>query len=84
MTIIRWEATPMAKDGTNRGRRRVRAGAKPIPTFEKITEGKDARIIDVTPLHPIDLEPDADLEDSEMPEPSSYLAYAAFLANPHR
>lgn len=72
----------MAKDGTLRGGRRAGAGAKPIPTFEKITEGKDARIIDVTPLHPVNLEPDADLEGSEMPEPSSYLAAVQRDGNP--
>lgn len=72
----------MAKDGTNRGGRRAGSGAKPTPTFDKITEGKDARILNVTPLHPVDLEPDADLEGSEMPEPSSYLAAVQRDGNP--
>ena len=33
----------MAKDGTNRGGRRVRAGDKPKPLAEKIAAGEDAR-----------------------------------------
>ncbi len=32
----------MAKDGTNRGGRRVRAGAKPEPLREKLAAGKPA------------------------------------------
>ena len=72
----------MAKDGTNRGGRRVRAGAKPTPAFEKIAEGKDGRILNVTPLRPVDLEPDGDLEGSKMPEPSAYLAAVQRDGNP--
>ncbi|CAB0523129.1 hypothetical protein I4J05_09255 [Corynebacterium diphtheriae bv. mitis] len=32
----------MAKDGTNRGGRRVRAGAKPDPLNEKLAAGRPA------------------------------------------
>ena len=32
----------MAKDGTNRGGRRVRAGAKPVPLNEKLAAGRPA------------------------------------------
>lgn len=32
----------MAKDGTNRGGRRVRAGAKPDPLSEKLAKGLPA------------------------------------------
>ena len=36
----------MAKDGTRRGGRRVRAGDKPKALSDKIAEGKDAEIIE--------------------------------------
>ena len=36
----------MAKDGTRRGGRRVRAGDKPKALSDKIAEGKDADIIE--------------------------------------
>ena len=39
----------LAKDGTNRGGRRVRAGDKPKPLAEKIAAGEDADIIEFTP-----------------------------------
>ena len=42
----------MAKDGTNRGGRRVRAGGKPQPLAEKITAGKAARMLESPELHP--------------------------------
>ena len=69
----------MAKDGTNRGGRRVRAGDKPTPLADKLSAGKAAKVLE-TP----DLQPDtelsaemlsgaADLTGSDMPEPSEYL-----------
>ena len=64
----------MAKDGTLRGGRRAGSGAKPTPAFEKITEGKDARVFHIASLDPPDLEAGGDLEGSVMPEPSAYLA----------
>ena len=45
----------MAKDGTLRGGRRAGSGAKPTPAFEKITEGKDARVLHIASLDPPDL-----------------------------
>lgn len=42
----------MAKDGTNRGGRRIRAGDKPLPLADKITKGKAAKILEVPELHP--------------------------------
>ena len=35
----------MAKDGTNRGGRRVRAGGKPVPAAEKIQNGLPVKIM---------------------------------------
>ena len=70
----------MAKDGTNRGGRRVRAGAKPDPLKDKLEAGKPASC----PLEPADLDPfgleggdvgdGALLEGETMPEPSAYLS----------
>lgn len=37
----------MAKDGTNRGGRRIRAGDKPEALADKIDKGKAATIIDL-------------------------------------
>lgn len=47
-------------------------------------QGKDAKIIRLAPNHleGIDLEPDSDLEDANMPEPSSYLAAVQRDGNP--
>ena len=44
----------MAKDGTNRGGRRVRAGTKPDALADKITSGREAKVFE--PL-------DFDIED---------------------
>ena len=70
----------MAKDGTNRGGRRVRAGDKPQPLAEKITSGKAAKVLEAPDLHPEsmleadDLEDAADLYGEDMPAPSEYLS----------
>ena len=66
----------MAKDGTNRGGRRVRAGDKPKPVAEKIAAGEDADIIEFTPtaLEGADLDDAADLIGEDMPSPSEYLS----------
>lgn len=66
----------MAKDGTNRGGRRVRAGGKPKALADKIAEGKDAEIME---FHAPELEADelkgvADLVGEDMPSPSEYLS----------
>lgn len=42
----------MAKDGTNRGGRRVRAGDKPTPLADKITAGKAAKVLEAPDLKP--------------------------------
>lgn len=54
----------MAKDGTNRGGRRVRAGDKPLPAAERIQNGLPARIMnnDIPTLEP------AELESVDLPE----------------
>jgi hypothetical protein len=70
----------MAKDGTNRGGRRVRAGDKPDPLADKINKGKTAKILevpDITPesiLEVEDLDVDSDLYGEDMPAPSDYLS----------
>ena len=70
----------MAKDGTNRGGRRVRAGDKPQPLADKITSGKAAKILEAPKLQPEsmleaeELEDAADLYGEDMPAPSDYLS----------
>ena len=66
----------MAKDGTNRGGRRVRAGDKPDALADKIARGKDAQIMEF-PIAELDgtddYGPVSDLPGADMPHPSSYL-----------
>ncbi len=66
----------MAKDGTNRGGRRVRAGTKPDALADKIAEGRDASVMEfpVTELNGTDLPDTADLAGEDMPHPSEYLS----------
>ena len=70
----------MAKDGTNRGGRRVRAGDKPTPLTDKIAAGKPARVLEGAELPDIDLlvggdiGEGADLIGADMPAPSDYLS----------
>lgn len=70
----------MAKDGTNRGGRRVRAGDKPQPLADKIAKGKSARILEATELHPESMleadefEDAADIYGEDMPAPGDYLS----------
>lgn len=70
----------MAKDGTNRGGRRVRAGDKPKPLADKINLGKAAKVLEAPDLHPEsileadELEVATDLYGEDMPEPSEYLS----------
>ena len=69
----------MAKDGTNRGGRRVRAGDKPTPLADKITAGKAAKVLEAPALKPETaltgtLFPSpAVLTGMDVPEPSEYL-----------
>lgn len=70
----------MAKDGTNRGGRRVRAGDKPQALADKIATGRAARILEAPELRPESILRDgnlsgaADLSGEEMPAPSEYLS----------
>ena len=70
----------MAKDGTNRGGRRVRAGDKPQPLAEKITAGKAARVLEPPKLPPeplleaMELDGAEDLYGEDIPSPSDYLS----------
>lgn len=71
----------MARDGTNRGGRRVRAGAKPAPAAEKIQKGQQVQILnnDIPTLSPteleaVDLPEGAVMNGVDMPKPSDYLS----------
>ncbi|MFO3714790.1 P27 family phage terminase small subunit [Oribacterium sp. P9] len=71
----------MARDGTNRGGRRVRAGDKPAPAAEKIQKGQQVQILknDIPTLSPteleaVDLPEGAVMNGVEMPKPSDYLS----------
>jgi hypothetical protein len=75
------EVRPVAKDGTNRGGRRVHAGGKPTPAAEKIQKGQTARIMsnDLPDLEPaeleaVDLPEGAALQGADMPKPADYLS----------
>ncbi len=70
----------MAKDGTHRGGRRVRAGERPQPLADKVLAGRAAKVLEAPEL-PYDdpLEVDAlpgaaDLYGEDMPSPSEYLS----------
>ena len=64
----------MAKDGTYRGGRRVNSGPKPAPLSDKLTNGKEAMVIEVPELEVPDVVIDApDIEGVDMPQPSEYL-----------
>ena len=67
----------MAKDGTNRGGRRVRAGHKPDALVNKIQKGKAAEVMEF-PVTDLDGSDDlglvADLTGADMPHPSEYLS----------
>lgn len=69
----------MAKDGTNRGGRRVRAGAKPDPLNEKLAAGRPATRLEDPLGEPFDfagsdIGDGAVLAGETMPEPSDYLS----------
>lgn len=70
----------MAKDGTNRGGRRARAGDKPHALADKITKGKPVKILEIPELHPEslleveELDGGVDLNGEDMPAPSDYLS----------
>lgn len=71
----------MARDGTYRGGRRIRAGDKPAPAAEKIAKGQRPLIIrnDIPDLEPeeldaVDLPEGAVLQGADMPKPDEYLS----------
>ena len=69
----------MAKDGTNRGGRRVRAGAKPGPLGEKLAAGRPAIRLEDPLNEPFDFAGNdncdgAMLAGETMPDPSDYLS----------
>lgn len=71
----------MARDGTNRGGRRVRAGDKPAPAAEKIQKGQQVQILknDIPTLSPteleaVDLPEGAVMNGADMPKPGDYLS----------
>lgn len=71
----------MAKDGTNRGGRRIRAGDKPTPAAEKIQKGQVARVMSndlptftTAELEAVDLPDGAVLDGADMPRPGDYLS----------
>ena len=70
----------MAKDFTNRGGSRIRAGDKPASLIDKISAGKTARILDIPDLDTdndieiAELKDAADFDGEDMPPPSEYLS----------
>ncbi len=71
----------MAKDGTYRGGRRIRAGSKPDPAAEKIKNGQTPRVmnndipeLEADELEAVDLPDVALLEGGDMPKPGEYLS----------
>ena len=71
----------MAKDGTYRGGRRVRAGDKPLTAAEKLQSGQTVQIMknDIPDLEPseleaVDLPEGAVLQGVDMPKPGDYLS----------
>ena len=71
----------MAKDGTNRGGRRVRAGDKPMSAVEKIQKGLPIQImnndipeLETAELEAVDLPEGAVLHGADMPKPGDYLS----------
>ena len=66
----------MAKDGTHRGGRRIRAGDKPDALADKIAGGREANIMEfpMTELDGTDLADAAELFGADMPHPSEYLS----------
>ena len=75
------EVRKIAKDGTNRGGRRVRAGGKPTPAAEKIQKGQRTKIMnndiptfDAEELDAVDLPEGAVLNGVDMPKPGEYLS----------
>ena len=70
----------MAKDGTNRGGRRVRAGDKPDSLADKIMSGRPTKTKELPVFEGSDLDAEdfdeeaVELEGYDMPDPSDYLS----------
>ena len=58
----------MAKDGTNRGGRRVKAGSKPYDLADKVSHGLDANVIEFPDIEGVDI------DSVDMPKPHEYLS----------
>jgi hypothetical protein len=78
---IRQGVIDVAKDGTNRGGRRVKAGSKPDALADKITRGAPARRMelpdftdDLTDLDTENIGDGVELEGMDMPSPDDYLS----------
>ena len=74
------EARTIARDGTNRGGRRAKAGSKPTPLADKLAAGKSGKRIEIHEFEPEtllvggDIGEGAELEGADMPDPSEYLS----------
>ena len=71
----------MAKDGTHRGGRRVKAGTKPQSAVDKIQKGREVRVmlndlpeLEITDMTAVDLPEGVVLEGMDIPKPSEYLS----------
>ena len=71
----------MAKDGTHRGGRRVRAGTKPQSAVDKIQKGREVKVmlndipeLEITDMTAVDLPEGVLLEGMDMPKPADYLS----------
>ena len=76
----------MARDGTNRGGRRIRAGDKPEPLVDKIAGGRTAHIMEfpMTELDGTDLVDAADLYGEEMPKLEKTVSACALIVGSMR
>lgn len=75
------EVIDMAKDGTYRGGRRVKAGSKPDALADKIMKGAPAKRMelpdfteDMTDFDVDDIGDGVELEGMDMPSPDDYLS----------
>ncbi|EHI70245.1 P27 family phage terminase small subunit [Streptococcus ictaluri] len=71
----------MAKDGTHRGGRRVKAGTKPQSAVDKIQKGREVRVmlnnlpeLEITDMTAVDLPEGVLLEGADMPRHGEYLS----------
>lgn len=71
----------MAKDGTHRGGRRIKAGTKPQSAVDKLQKGKEVRVmmndipdLEITDMTAVKLPEGVLLEGMDMPKPDDYLS----------